>query len=323
VSHSGAHKQFAELLCRDLEAAGCSAFFDRESDSAAKGAASGAAALEAAAKCRVGILLLSEEFFTASKWPMMELATMKEYRRRITTSNVAVPAKILPVYYTLNVSRFTHYKRQEEWIKKWETMARNDQSINLEAWKAALGDIRKHPGIHICLAQRMIDDNEGRSMIVRRVTDPEKGFVDSGFIRRNAALFPILPPPGTFAHPRVILPPVAGAFAHGSEMINPPAAPPLPGLQSSGECSRAVEESDEEEESEGSEKDEDEASEKDENSPDRETTPSDTEEAAEDEGEMPENEEDEEGAVQDEDEDYDASGDGSNADSGSDGDNSG
>ena len=36
MSHSGAHKQSAELLCQDLEAAGCSVFFDRGSDSAAK-----------------------------------------------------------------------------------------------------------------------------------------------------------------------------------------------------------------------------------------------------------------------------------------------
>ena len=46
--------------------------------------------------------------------------------------------KILPLFFGLNVGEFSDSARQEEWFKKWETMAKKDHRIKVGEWKECL-----------------------------------------------------------------------------------------------------------------------------------------------------------------------------------------
>ena len=66
-------KPFTEHLCEKLEAIQHYAFFDKRLDCLRKGEKFYPPLMKAAEECLVAILVLSDEFVTKSKWPMMEL----------------------------------------------------------------------------------------------------------------------------------------------------------------------------------------------------------------------------------------------------------
>ena len=73
LSHSGTQKNFTAQLCEDLIRVSHFPFFDKRPDSLPKGKEFPSLLFKAARQCWVAILVLPEEFFTRSKWPMVEL----------------------------------------------------------------------------------------------------------------------------------------------------------------------------------------------------------------------------------------------------------
>lgn len=95
LSHSGVQKGFTDRLCEALERVNHSPFFDTRSDSLRKGKPFYPPLMTAAQTCRVAVLVLSEEFFTASKWPIMEV---NEF---VKTQKSDEPVWILPLYFQI------------------------------------------------------------------------------------------------------------------------------------------------------------------------------------------------------------------------------
>ena len=84
LSHSGGQKDFTWQLGEDLERVHHLLFFDRRDDSLPKGEKFPPLIIEAAKKCCVAVLVESEEFFTRSKWSMIELNEFVRRRNRPT-----------------------------------------------------------------------------------------------------------------------------------------------------------------------------------------------------------------------------------------------
>ena len=121
LSHSGKQKDFTELLCRELERWGYNPFFDIRDDSLPKGKKFPELIFHAARQCRVAILVLSEDFFTNSKWPMLELAAFVDTQKR-NAGKGSRDVYILPVY--LGLSRVDCRKDENirRWQRRWEEM---------------------------------------------------------------------------------------------------------------------------------------------------------------------------------------------------------
>jgi hypothetical protein len=141
LSHSGAQKDFVEQLCVDLERCGRHPFFDKRSDSLPIGENFPQHIFDAIKQCRVGVVILSEEFFTRSKWPMIELVAMVEEAKIRKCS-----FKIMPVFFCISLHQFCDpIKRKEwlscwrkEWLSCWEELAMKDKRVNVKEWEDAL-----------------------------------------------------------------------------------------------------------------------------------------------------------------------------------------
>jgi hypothetical protein len=133
LSHSGAQKDFVEQLCVDLERCDRHPFFDKRSDSLPIGENFPQHIFDAIKQCHVGVVILSEEFFTRSKWPMIELVGMvKEANTRESSF------KIMPVYLCISLDEFRDNSKRKEWLSYWEGLALEDKRINVKEWEDAL-----------------------------------------------------------------------------------------------------------------------------------------------------------------------------------------
>ncbi|KAG0615190.1 hypothetical protein M758_5G022300 [Ceratodon purpureus] len=128
LSHSGAQKSFVEQLCVDLERRDRYPFFDRRQSSLPIGKNFPNLIFEAIEQCEVGVLVLSEEFFTRSKWPMVELVAMRK------NPNL----ELIPVYFDIAVKQVCNLEKQKRWLKVWHGWSLNDTRIDIEEWQRAL-----------------------------------------------------------------------------------------------------------------------------------------------------------------------------------------
>jgi hypothetical protein len=133
LSHSGAQKDFVEQLCVDLERCGRHPFFDKRSDSLPIGENFPQHIFDAIKQCRVGVVILSEEFFTRSKWPMIELVAMVEEAKIRKCS-----FKIMLVYLCISLHQFCDPIKRKEWLSCWEELAMKDTRVNVKEWEDAL-----------------------------------------------------------------------------------------------------------------------------------------------------------------------------------------
>lgn len=143
LSHSGSQKDFTEQLCVDLERWQYYPFFDKRSNSLPKGRKYPELIFQAAQQCEVAVLILSEEFFTRSKWPMLELEAFvdaqKENHEKLS---------ILPVYLGISRDECTKNEAKRlEWVCVWRLWAESDTRINIEKWKDALRVLGPSNGI--------------------------------------------------------------------------------------------------------------------------------------------------------------------------------
>jgi hypothetical protein len=136
LSHSGAQKDFTEHLCDELERVQHFPFFDRRDDSLRKGERFFSPLIKACNECRIAVLVLSEEYFTNSKWPMMEL---NKFVKAQESTNSGL--KILPLF--LEIAR--------------------EQFNDLDEWQHALSRIQGNNGMHYGGA------TQGKSAFIKEV----------------------------------------------------------------------------------------------------------------------------------------------------------
>lgn len=129
LSHSGAQKDFVEQLCVDLERCDRYPFFDKRRDSLPIGKEFPKLIFEAIRQCEVGVVVLSDEFFTRSKWPMLELTAMVKNSK----------LEIIPVYLGITLDQVRDPEQQYRWRTIWQGWAEKDEHrIRIEEWDEAL-----------------------------------------------------------------------------------------------------------------------------------------------------------------------------------------
>lgn len=144
LSYSGAQRNFTEQLCKDLEAEHYFPFFDRQSNSLPKGEKFPHLIFEAARRCHVAVLVLSNEFFTRSKWPMLELSAFVQAQNTSTNNHL----KILPLFLGISVKKFKQASRRNGWRRVWEKWKTTDaKNIDVEEWIKATKSVDSQNGL--------------------------------------------------------------------------------------------------------------------------------------------------------------------------------
>jgi len=145
LSHSGVQKNFTEQLCVDFESWDYWPFFDKRRDSLPEGRKFPELIFRAAQQCRVAILVLSEDFFTRSKWPMLELEAFVQAEK-----NNPGKLSILPVYLGLSRHECTRNEtRRKKWLSVWRRWSKTDDRIDVGKWEDALKVLGRFNGISI------------------------------------------------------------------------------------------------------------------------------------------------------------------------------
>ena len=137
LSHSGAQKPFVEQLCKDLEACNHFAFFDQRPTSLPKGEKFAALIIDAAQRCQVAVVVLSE-MYLSSKWPMLELV---EFVRAMKSGNKSL--RLLPLFYKASVVDLSDESIENKWRPRWMKLAETDQRLDIEEWAAAVRELRR------------------------------------------------------------------------------------------------------------------------------------------------------------------------------------
>ncbi|KAG0559634.1 hypothetical protein KC19_10G120200 [Ceratodon purpureus] len=137
LSHSGAQKDFVEQLCVDLERCDRHPFFDKRRSSLPIGEKFPPLIFDAIRQCHAGVLVLSKEFFTKTKWPMLELVAMV---RELKSPNSRL--KLIPVFYKLPREEWLDDENRSKWIAQWKEWANVDERICIEEWKKALDALK-------------------------------------------------------------------------------------------------------------------------------------------------------------------------------------
>ena len=163
LSHSGAQKDFVEQLCVDLERCDRYPFFDKLRSSLPTGEKFPKLIFDAIKQCQVGVLVLSEDFFMRSKWPMLELnAMVKEFEKPNSSM------KIIPVFYKISVNALKDPKNHVRWTSQWVKWAHNDRDkrIDVEEWKRVLRVIGSINGM---VSKEGVSDVKFREAVVEEV----------------------------------------------------------------------------------------------------------------------------------------------------------
>jgi len=133
LSHSGAQKSFVEQLCLNIKRYDRYPFFDKCRDSLPIGCHFPSLIFDAIKRCRVGVVVLSEEFFSQSKWPMLEFVAM--VKRQTHDPNFI----IMPVFLHIKRAECRKKVNRDRWLTKhWQAWAKEDKRINLNKWQEAL-----------------------------------------------------------------------------------------------------------------------------------------------------------------------------------------
>lgn len=175
LSHSGVQKNFTEQLCVDLERWQYYPFFDKRPDSLPKGKKFPELIFQAARQCHVAVLILSEDFFTRTKWPMLELEafvqSQKDNPRKVT---------ILPVYLGLSRNECTKNEaRRSYWLSVWREWAETEDRIDIGKWEEALRILGPSNGLEYVESLGEVVLREQIVGAVRRLVPPENTWSDA------------------------------------------------------------------------------------------------------------------------------------------------
>ncbi|KAG0569867.1 hypothetical protein KC19_6G122000 [Ceratodon purpureus] len=136
LCHSGAQKGFLEQLDKDLRSVDRHPFFDKDRDSLPIGNHFPNLIFMAIEHCQVGVVVLSEEFFMQSHWPMFEVVRMVECGR-----------KIMPIFLGISPGDLSNEEKLGEWKSKWEEWAMCNKRIDVPRWESSLRYLRPLNGL--------------------------------------------------------------------------------------------------------------------------------------------------------------------------------
>ncbi|KAG0560026.1 hypothetical protein KC19_10G148400 [Ceratodon purpureus] len=146
LSHSSFQKGFVEHLCVELEGCYRFPFFDKRRESLPIGEDFPRHIFDAIQQCHVGVVILSEEFFT-SKWPMTELVAMYE-RVLHEVEKGKSDFKVIPVFFRTSPKVLDDLGKCSEWLSCWHELAeKNSKRVQVEKWEDALKYLRKLNGL--------------------------------------------------------------------------------------------------------------------------------------------------------------------------------
>lgn len=137
LSHSGADKEFVRILAKELENRWYNPFFDEQSLPKGEIVLMDNI-LKEVQYCKLAILILSEEFFTINKNPMMEVIAF-----------VRSKVRLLPLFYRLTVKQVKDKQNRALWKAKWDEwiVQSDDSSLDSVTWDHALTKITDYNGI--------------------------------------------------------------------------------------------------------------------------------------------------------------------------------
>ena len=126
-----------EQLYHDLKGMKQHAFFDQDSDCLPKTTKFGPEILEAATRCRVGVVVVSEGYLT-SKWPMLELSKFVESK-----------VELFPLFFKLSPSDLKGTEVETRWKRSWREMVERGEVKEevLELWSKAVKELRSSNGL--------------------------------------------------------------------------------------------------------------------------------------------------------------------------------
>lgn len=128
LNHNRAQKDFTKQLCKDLGRIHHFPFFDKHLDSLCKGENFPLVIKKAPRQCLVVVLVILEEFFIHSKWPMIEFIEFV-YAQESTHTCL----KILLLFVGITMEEFKDKKRRHQWLEKWQVMALEDCELTLRS----------------------------------------------------------------------------------------------------------------------------------------------------------------------------------------------
>ena len=149
LSHSGAQKSFVEQLYLDIKAYDRCPFFDKCRDNLPIGCDFPHLIFEAINQCQVAVVILSKEFFSSSKWPMLELASL--VKRKLSDPYLT----IMPIFFNITHAQCREKENQYRWLKQWECWSKQDHRIIIEEWQAALKVLGYTNGISMSKADEV------------------------------------------------------------------------------------------------------------------------------------------------------------------------
>ena len=138
-----ADERFAEQLDKDLEVLDQPVFCHVRPNCLPLGQMYAPIILNTCRKCKVGVVVLSEEYLV-SKWPMMELV---EFVRAMRDENRSF--NLIPLYFKIAVGDLSEQSIQEKWRPRWEELVDRGivQRENLEEWATAVRILKSINGL--------------------------------------------------------------------------------------------------------------------------------------------------------------------------------
>ncbi|GLJ14901.1 hypothetical protein SUGI_0242520 [Cryptomeria japonica] len=141
VCHSGAQKDFSHQLWVDITAQHRHAFIDIESIPRATNFPQ--VIFNAVAECHVVILVLSEEFFSRSIWPMLELQAALHAK----SSGKNPRLKLLPLFFQISTEDMKEPDNERRWLRIWQKWAATDDRVNIKECRKAIQILRSYSGL--------------------------------------------------------------------------------------------------------------------------------------------------------------------------------
>ncbi|KAG0562446.1 hypothetical protein KC19_9G147000 [Ceratodon purpureus] len=144
LSYSRKQRDFVEQLDKDLRNCGYSPFFDRDRYSLPVTENTTDNIRAAIRQCEVGVVVLSEDFFSLTVWPMLEMAYMVECKTRI-----------MPVFYGISPADLDDVDKRNRWLSEWEKWAdkhvkenpEKENLVRIPEWREALNSLGPTQGL--------------------------------------------------------------------------------------------------------------------------------------------------------------------------------
>ncbi|GLJ35325.1 hypothetical protein SUGI_0710610 [Cryptomeria japonica] len=168
LCHSGAQKDFTHQLWVDLVGQHRHTFFDIESLPHARYFPG--VVFNAAANCKLAVFVLSEEFFTGSIWPMLELQIILH----AINSGKNPQLKLFPLFYRISTQYMKDPTNERRWLQKWQEWVTTDSRLNITACTKALSVLKSYSGL---VYQPGIGEVNYRRMVVDAICEIVPPFI--------------------------------------------------------------------------------------------------------------------------------------------------